>query len=148
MGQFVSKAVIRPYSGLAVAILCIVAAACSSSSAQNGGGWPDSSVGNGGDATTEAGDDVGTGDDAPAGDSSPPACACGAAFQTCPASRPCVVAVATEPSCMGQVCCGPASACDGGLDAGDAGSHDAAKDGPHDAPADAPPDGAKDAGKG
>jgi hypothetical protein len=140
MGQIVSKAMIRPHPGLAVAVLCVVAAACSTSSAQSGGGWPDSSVEGGDDATTEAGDDVGTGD-APAGDSSGPACPCGATFKTCPASRPCVTGVATEPSCAGQVCCGPASACDGGLDAGDAGGmRDAARDAPH--------DGARDAGKG
>jgi hypothetical protein len=134
MGQIVSKAMIRPSSGLAVVVLWVLAAACSSSSSQSGGGWPDSSVG-GDDATTEAGDDVGT--DAPEGDSSGPACACGAAFTTCPASRPCVTGVATSPSCAGQVCCGPASDCDGGLDAGDAGARDAAHDAPHDGPHDA-----------
>jgi hypothetical protein len=135
MGQIVSKAMIRPSSGLAIVVLWILAAACSSSSSQSGGGWPDSSVG-GGDGASEAGDDVGTAD-APASDSSGQTCSCGAAFTTCPASRPCVTGVATSPSCAGQVCCGPASDCDGGLDAGDSGRRDAAQDAAHDAPHDA-----------
>jgi hypothetical protein len=117
-------------------------AACSTSSSQSGGGWPDSSVEGGDDGTTAAGDDVGTGD-APEGDGGPQGCPCGSTFTSCPASRPCVTGVATQPACVGKVCCGPASACDGGADAGDASIRDASRD----AAKDAAKDGAKDATK-
>lgn len=59
-----------------------------------------------------------------AADVGPQACACGEAFVSCPASRPCVLAVATESSCAGQVCCGPATACQDGGAADAAGAAD------------------------
>ena len=138
----------RLFMRLAVALLSVsgLVAACSSSSSQSGGGWPDASVEGGDDATGEAGDDVGTGD-GPAGDSGTQACPCGAAFKTCPATRPCVTGVATDKACVGFVCCGPASDCDGGADGGDAtappkdsGARDGARDSAADATRDAKTD--------
>ena len=146
MGQIVSKAMIWVPRAVAGLMATLAAASCSSSSSQSGGGWPDSSVEGGDDATIEAGDDVGN-TDAPGGDSSGQACPCGAAFKSCPASRPCVIGVATEKSCAGFVCCGPASDCDGGADGGDAatppkdaGARDGARDGSHDGSSDAKKD--------
>lgn len=93
--------------GLILAFVALAAqVACSKSSSQPGGE----------DAAVDAPADV-------AADVAPQACACGEAFVSCPASRPCVLAVTTESSCAGQVCCGPATSCQ------DGGAGDAAGDG-------------------
>lgn len=144
MGQIVSKAMIWLPRALAGLLVAATAAACSSSSSQAAGDD------GGEDVTLDTGDDVATAD-APANDGAPQTCPCGAAFKTCPASRPCVVGTTTEPSCAGMVCCGPASDCDGGADSG---ARDAARDAAPDArgpdaakgpDAANPPDAAKDA---
>lgn len=140
----------RLFGRLAILLLSASApvVACSSSS-QSAGGGNDASVEASGDATIESGDDMGE-IDAPQGDAAPPACPCGEAFTTCPAARPCVIGVATTPSCAGRVCCGPASDCDGGAEAGeDAATRDGAADASPDsshAPSDAGAEAGRDAG--